>query len=375
MLIFLKAFAVFAGTIIGVGIFGLPYITAKAGFPVVLLYFSLMTPAVIYIHFLYGKVAWHTEKLHRFPGYVNEYLGTRWKNLAFLTATFGLLGALLAYLIVGGEFLRLYFSPYVGGGSTFWTLIFFGAGSLLVFRGIKSISWIELSLLFLFLVLFLVLFLRAIPSMNLGYFQAIDWRFFTFPYGVIIFSLWGLDLVPELKEMLKGNFKTLRRVIISGIIFSALVYLFFIIMIFGVTGPETSKEAFGEFSRVLGGSLVRLGFIFGVITTFTSFIALALTLQKTFWYDFGLPKNLAFIITCFAPLLLFFLGLREFIDIVGLVGAVSIGLGAIILLFLYRKFLEIKFAKKAPFYIYPLIGVFILGIIFEAIYLFLARAQ
>lgn len=373
MLSFLKPFSVFAGTIIGVGIFGLPYVASQAGFSILLFYFLIMTALAVFVHLIYGEIALGTERIHRFPGYAGEYLGPRWKKFTFFTTTTGLIGALLAYLIVGGEFLKLYFSPYFGGGSTFYTLLFFVAGTLLVFWGIKSISQVELTFLLLFLVLLVLFFTRALPLINLSYFQSIDWKFFTFPYGVVIFSLWGSSLIPEIKEMLKGNRRMLRLVISSGIIFSALVYLIFVITIFGVSGPATTKEAFGGFTQILGDGIIRLGFIFGVVTTFTSFITLALTLKKTFRYDFGVSKNLAWFIACFAPLLLFFLGLREFIDIIGFVGAVTLGLEAIILIFLYRKFLLVKFAKKVPVYLYPLIGFFILGIIFEAIYLFFVR--
>ena len=45
MLKYLKALSVFAGTIIGVGIFGLPYVASKVGFFVVVLYFLLIVLA------------------------------------------------------------------------------------------------------------------------------------------------------------------------------------------------------------------------------------------------------------------------------------------------------------------------------------------
>jgi len=370
---YLKALSVFAGTIIGVGIFGLPYVTMKAGFPVMIFYFLVITIFIIITHLLYGEIALGTEKLHRFPGYVSEYLGLRWKKITFFVNVFGLTGALLAYLIVGGKFMELFFAPYFGGSNIVYTLIFFAAGAYLVFRDIRSIAKIELSLLFLFLALLAVLFFKAVPFIDLNYFKAVDWKFFTLPYGVVIFSLWGNALVPEIKEMLGGSRNMLRLVIASGIILATIVYLLFIVTVFGVTGLATTKEAMAGFSSALGDGIVKLGFIFGVITTFTSFIALALTLKKTFWYDFGFSKNASWAISCFAPLILFFLGLREFIDIIGFVGAITLGLETTILIFLYRKFLAIKFSKKAPFFIYPLVGVLILGVIFEAIYIFFVK--
>ena len=103
---FLKALSIFLGTVIGVGIFGLPFVALRAGFFVVLLYFLVMILIAVLIHLLYGEVVLGTKKIHRLPGYVGEYLGEKWKKICFLVIVVGLMGALLAYLIVGGEFLK-----------------------------------------------------------------------------------------------------------------------------------------------------------------------------------------------------------------------------------------------------------------------------
>jgi len=384
MLNFLKALAVFVGTIIGVGIFGLPYVASKAGFFITLFYFLLMSGIVIVIHLIYGEICLETKGLHRLPGYVNKYLGNGWKNLSFLLIWLGLTGASLAYLIVGGEFLKFLFAPYFGGNTLIYTLIFFTAGSYLIFRGIKSISQIELFLLFLLFVILIIFFLKALPFINSDYLKTIDWRFLTFPYGVILFSLWGSAVVPELKEMLERNPRTknfsgetgkkkLKKVIISGISISALAYLFFIFIIFGTCGINTSKEAIFGFSQILGNSIVGLGFIFGIIACFTSFLTLGLALKKVFWYDFGLSKNLSWVIACFLPLFLFLIGMREFIDVIGVTGAFAIGGEGIIIVFLYKAFLEKKFSKKINPLLYLLPTFFIIGIGLQIFYFVVAK--
>lgn len=365
---FLKALSIFAGTIIGVGIFGLPYVASKAGFSVVLLYFLFITGIAVTIHLLYGEVSLGTITLHRLPGYAAEYLGPRWKKFTFLAMGLGLLGALLAYLIVGGEFLNSFFSPYFGENILIYTLLFWGLGTFLIFRGIKSISLIELILLLVFFGILAVFFIKASPFINIENFKGIDLRFFALPYGVILFSLWGSNMVPEVKEILGGDRKTLRRVIIFGILLAALTYLFFIFVIFGASGPFTSKEAISGLVYTLGDNVVKLGFVFGIITCFTSFIALGLTLKKMFWYDFGLNPNLSWFIACFFPFFLFLLGMREFIEIIGLTGAVAVGCMGIVIVFLYRAFLKKKLAQKMNplFYLLPIF--FILGICFEIYY-------
>ncbi len=373
MLKFLKALSVFAGTIIGVGIFGLPYVASKAGFFIVLLYFLLMAGIAIAIHLMYGKVALGVKGLHRLPGYAEQYLGFLWKKVAFLIIGLGLTGALLAYLIVGGEFLHSFLSPYFGGHSLIYTLLFFTFGAFLIFRGIKSISQIELIFLILFFSILITFFVKAFPFIDTNYLTNIDLKFITLPYGVILFSLWGSALVPEIKEIVGGDSKLLRRVLISGILLAALTYLFFIFAVFGASGVNTSKEAISGLSYILGDNIIKLGFIFGIITCFTSFIALGLTLKKVFWYDFNLSKNLSWFLTCFLPLSLFLIGLREFIDVIGLTGAVAIGCEGILIVFLYKEFLKRKLSQRMSPFLYLLPVIFVLGIFFEVYYFIFAK--
>jgi len=377
---FLKALSVFLGTVIGVGIFGLPFVAFKAGFFVVVFYFLFMALVAIFINFLYGEVVLGSKKMHRLPGYVGEYLGEKWKRVTFLVITVGLMGALLAYLIIGGQFLNFFLGPYLGGNSTLYTLLFFGLSAYLVFRGIKSISGIELSLLFVLFIILAVLFIKAFPSINISYFKTLNPKFLFFPYGVILFSLWGSAVIPEIKEMLParnvsssdaggaGSRIRLRRVIFWGTVIAVVIYLFFIFIVLGASGPATSEEAISGLEQTLGDKIIKLGFIFGVITCFTSFLTLALTLKKVFWYDFGIPKKFAWFLTCFLPLLLFLLGIREFIEVISFTGAIAIGVEGIIIVFLYRAFLKKKVSRSMNPLLYFLAGVFLLGIIFELIY-------
>ena len=365
---FLKALSVFIGTVIGVGIFGLPYVAYKAGFSIVLFYFLLMAGIAVLIHFLFAEICLATKGEHRFPGYVGRYFGSFWKRVTLLTGSIGICGSLLAYLIVGGEFLQSFFSPFFGGDSLLYTLIFFGLGAYFVFRGIKSISQIEFVLLFVLFAILILFSVRAVPFINTDYFSDINWEFAALPYGVILFSLWGMSIVPELKEILKGKRQELKKVIATGTLLSVLVYLIFIFIVLGVSGPNTSKTGMSGFINVVGNGTLVFGFLFGVITCFTSFLAVGLTLKKIFWYDFNVPKNIAWFITCFVPLGLFLIGFKEFIDIIGLVGALTIGIDGMIIIFLYRKFLQQKRSQAMNPLIYLAGLVFVLGIGLEVFY-------
>ena len=83
-------------------------------------------------------------------------------------------------------------------------------------------------------------------------------------------------------------------------------------------------------------------------------------------FDLDLKPNLSWFLACFVPLIIFFLGVRQFLPLVGFIGAIDLGLEAIILLFMYRSFLS-KRKRKPPVYIYPLGFIFIAGIIIEVV--------
>ena len=120
----LLALATFTGTIIGVGLFGLPYVTAKIGFLPMLIYFIILSAVLIFINLMYGEIALRTAKNHRLPGYARIYLNPAAARLGYLTTFIGLTGSLLAYVLVGGEFLKNLLGPMLGGSSFLYATIF-----------------------------------------------------------------------------------------------------------------------------------------------------------------------------------------------------------------------------------------------------------
>lgn len=367
MINFFEALAVFVGTIIGAGIFGLPYIALKAGFLVVLIYFLFLIALTSIIHLLLAEVSRDTNKIARIPGYAEEYLGEKWKKFSLIVSSLGLIGALLAYLILGGKFLALYFVPYFGGGEFFYTLLYFILGAVLVYQGIKSIAKTEIIMVAAFILILLLFFSQGLSFLRLENLFTFDAHYLIFPYGTILFSLWGLTLVPEIKEMVIRERKKLRLIICLGIAMAGIFYLLFIFIILGVSGPQTSLDALSGFTLTIGNGVARLGFIFGLLTTFTSFIALGLTLKKIFQYDLKLPEKSSWALACFSPLILYFLGIKNFIGVISFTGAVLLGLEAIIVIFIYKNFLIKRFQRPTPFWLYPLVGVFVIGLILQLI--------
>jgi len=374
---FIYALATLSGTIIGVGLFSLPYITAKVGFWVMLFYFIALGSVAIVTALMYGEVTMRTEGLHRLPGYAGKYLGPNAKKLTFFTNIIGFYGALLAYLVVGGQFLTDLFVPAMLQNS-YWlygfTLIFFLAGTLLILFDIKGIAQTELIGLILFFIILIVIFAKGFGSIKISNLSNFDPQHLFLPYGAILFSICGMALIPEVKEILRYNQKLLKKVIPLAILIPIITYLFFIILVCGITGSATSEKALDGLTGILGGKLIIFALIFGILTTFTSYIAMGLTLKKVFWYDFKISKHTAWFLSCFVPLVLFFLGINNFIDIISFTGGIMLAIDSVLVILIYLKAKKTGDKKPAyhlhipEFISYSIIFLFIIGAIYEIYY-------
>jgi len=372
MTIFLRALAVIVTTIIGVGIFGLPFTAAKAGFGLLILYILILGVVAIFFHLMFAKICCATPGKHRFPGYVRVYLGENAAKVSMTSLCLGMYGAQMAYLIVGGQFLGNLLSPVLGGNTFIYTLIFFILGSLLIYKGIKGISIVEVFIAALFFLILVIFLFRLLPDIKLANFSVVNTKNIFLPYGIVLFSLWGSSIIPELKEMVGNKQKMLKKVIVIGIVWAAIAYLAFTTAVVGFCGTATTSDAFSCISNRLGDGVTTLGYLLGAITCFSSFILLGLTIKKSFQYDFKWSENAAWAIAAILPFLFYLSGLKNYIEIIGLTGAVTIGIEGVLLFFIFKKISKKKKKGKVAWGYY-LLPIFLIVGVFLEIFHFLNR--
>jgi len=136
------ALASLIGTIIGAGVFGIPYVMAKSGIVFCLFYFLVLGAVALVLHLFFGEIILRTKQKHRLIGYTEKYLGKKAKLLVSFSIIFGTIGSLLAYIILNNNFLEIILPSslnhlYVG-------LILWAILSFFVFSGIKLISQVQL---------------------------------------------------------------------------------------------------------------------------------------------------------------------------------------------------------------------------------------
>ena len=368
---FLFALSVLIGTIVGAGVFGIPYVIAKSGIIPGFFYFFILGGAVLLIHLFFGEIVLRTKGKQRLIGYSQKYLGKWGKLLITIAVILGVAGALLAYLILAGDFLEILFSPYTNLTSFYFSLIFGVVLSYFIFRGIKLIAPTELFTNLLFFLVVVIIFSLCLPKVNFSNLPLFNLSDIFLPYGVILFSLIGWSAIPEITEILKTaeEKKSLKKIIILGNIIVIVFYILFTAGIIGITGGKTSTDALSGLIPFLGGKVIFLGALAGLITLADSFLILGLYLRNTFIYDLKISKNSACLTACGIPLILFLIGFRSFIGTIGFVGTVLGVIEGIIIILIFKKAKTMSdrqpeySLKIPPILLYFLMAIFILGAI------------
>ncbi len=334
---FLQATAILIGTMVGVGVFGIPFSFAKAGFWIGFLFLILVGLITLFLDFIYGEIVLRTHQPHQLVGYTQLYLGDIWKRVMFFSILLNTYAALLAYIIIAGEFLTNILSSvsYTSGGSL--SVWFFTIVSVLILWGLRTIAWIELGLSFLFIIVIGLIFGFGFSEINFSNFSSINPELWFFPYGVMLFAFGGLSAIPIQRRILGERENLLKKSILTAVAFVGVLYLIFGFTVFGISGEATSPDAISGLVDFLGGKIIFLGSLFGVLAVSTSYLMLGTGLLQIFNLDYGFGRKLSWLLVILPPFALFLGGLRNFIDVIGLAGGVAIGLEAFVLIWVYVR--------------------------------------
>lgn len=353
---FLHATAILIGTIVGVGIFGIPYVAAKSGFIIALIYLIGLGIIALLIHLFYGEIVSQTSGKHRLIGYAEKYLGKWGKRVATISAILGRYGALLAYIIVSGQFLKALFN----GSALNWSLIFFAFGALFVFLGLKIIAKAEFFMVLLLFATMVIIFIFGFGHINFDNLNNLNLSYLFLPYGVILFALGGTVAIPEMAELIQN--RRLKSAILLGTLIPIILFIIFVFVVVGVTGKNTTQEALIGLQNILGLKIMLIGLVFGVLALITSFLVLGLNIKKIFNYDYKINKHLSWFLACFVPLILYLIGLRDFISMIAFVGAVLGGINGIIICLIYSK---LKKAKLLPGFVILILTFGVLALMLQ----------
>lgn len=360
-----------SGTIIGVGMFALPYAALQAGFFLTAFYLLVFGIIVALTHLLYAEVTMRTKEDHRLTGYAGVYLGSRWKTATFLQGLITLWGTLLVYTIVAAGFFHIIFSwAGIVIPEVLWGIAFFLVGGAIVWGGDTKVGTQEiLFMLPMALIIILIFVLSFIsPHFSFDNLLSLDMSQWVLPYGITLFALSGFSAIPLLEHILtparkKGITVNYPFIIFTGTLIPTLLYLLFVWGVLGVSGLHTSEDALSGLVSSLGSKIVIVGAVLGILSLYTSFLAIGNELAKTFVEDYGMRRGVGFFLALGIPLLLYLLNLRDFITIAEFTGAVMGGYVGILSVLLFWK-AKVKGNETPPFsfHLPRFVGILVIGI-------------
>lgn len=322
------------GTTIGAGIFALPYVFSRAGFIFGFTELLILTALMLLIQLMVGEIALRTRGKKRILGYSELYLNKIWHRMLTISTIFASIGSLLAYLILAGNFISIIF----GWGIFLSTLLFFIIWFFFILIKARTFGKTEFYLgrLSIAFIIFIALFnLRYI---NIENFLTFDISNVFLPYGVILFAIAGAYVIPEMEEILGHDKRQLKKAIIFGTLIPVVAYLLFAVAIVGVSGSFTTPDAISGLAQALNSRLILIiGALAGLIAVFEASLSYGIYFKETLWYDLKINKWLAWILSGALPLSLFFLGARNFIKVIGVIGSVFLGFQFIMILWMHKR--------------------------------------
>lgn len=325
------------GTMIGVGILSLPFAVAQVG---ILVGFCAVILAALVSYLvlrLFGDLIMIRGGKARFIQVIGRELGHFGTGVAAFAYIGSIFGALTAFIIFGGQFLRVILFDVWPLTPVTASIVFFLLASFFTIGGSLFVARVQKLLIPLFLMLIVVLVLISLPHMTASHF-AIPLSFdgVGLAFGVLLFAFHGMSALPEMRDILGRKSYLLPKSIALGTIVVSAVYATFILTIIGVTGLRTTENAIPGLS-VLGHGVVIFASAIALLVTFTVYMNVASALTNTFLYDLRMRFIPAWLLTACVPLLIFLAGAQHVSSVLSVTGGVLGSLTGIMMLIAYER--------------------------------------
>lgn len=350
------------GTIVGAGIFALPGAAAASGFFPMALWGAFLAGAVLLLHLMFAEIVLRTGEKHRLPGYVRMYLGERAGTVSLLATLLGASGALLIYLVLFEDFIGALVPGIAGPVAVagYWAAV-----STLVVLGIKTVEKVELWMAALLILIIGYLSWSALPLAEPANILRVG-EDPLLPFGVLLFAFGGLGAIPEMQPFFGSSGKRYAAAVRLGMGISAVLYLIFTASFSAAFGTSIGDDITVPVA-VLGKFPLFLVAVFGIAAITSSFLVIGSYLKNTLRLDMAVSQKVAPLILLL-PLIAYAFGARNFVALVGLVGAVFTGASAFFIIWAWKRARKVTqeptYALRMPEWAaYPLLIVFLIGVV------------
>lgn len=331
---FMLAAGTLAGTIVGAGVFALPYVATKIG-TVTGLFYLCGAAAVYYcVHRMYAAVVVKNGTNHDFAGLARASLPRGPALLATLAVVGELSFTLVVYLALVPAFLALVFplTPFS------YVLLFWALGSLFVFARLAWQGLAELiGMLLVAGIIGVVLVAGGSTPLSTPTFISLDLAAAFLPLGTLLFAFMGRSaIIPLVREWRAARESfSLPRALFAGTFIPVLLYAVFIFAVLRVA-PSVAPEALNSLGFLPMGVLIALG-LMGFVTLWTSYFMIGANLKDVLHLDLNVPPWLAALFVLVFPLGAYFGGFQAFFDVITFTGSIFLALDGIFIVWMWRR--------------------------------------
>ncbi len=355
----LKAYFIIVSTIIGLGIFVLPYAFSVSGYYFFfwLIFWFL---AFFILHLIFGEILFQTKENHNLPGLSALYLHPKLKHLVWIFDYFGMLGVFLIYFIALEKFWSLItpLNPLLIKLIFAFLNIYFLLKDLPIFARFETT--LSLGILFVFLIISGSLaFNFNLENLKIALLNVKDPLL---PYGILLFAFAGTSALPVVYDLIGKDKKSYLKINFFSLLTISLIYLIYTLVVVGFLGINVSEESLQSlapyFSKIFLISTVLL------VTLNITFVDMAFYLKRGLIYDYNLNPKLANIVLIFSILPLAFLKPFGLIKVIDFISSVFLGFNLLIITLIYLRLKQKEYFQLPNFLVVVLALIFILGIIY-----------
>ncbi len=331
----LRAGATLFATVVGVGVFALPYVFARAGFFVGLVELIVLAIADLLLLLMYAEITVQTPGRQRFAGYIGRYLGSGGATIAAAVFLLSMFGSLLAFTALGGEFL----SVLTGWPQTVSAGCVAVVGALLTTGGLKAFSRLSVYFVLVIVGLYAALIVFAAPAFHVENLLTISPSVsaLVLPYGVILFALAGLGAVPEMHDLLERRYRHLPKVLMGAYAGIVSLYGLFAFMVVGASGAATTADAISGLAAVTHPMIIAIGTVLGLVSVVSIRGMVQIECIEALVIDSRIHRRLAWVLVAIVPFLAYLAGARVFVQIIGFVGGVLVSATSLLVIVAYER--------------------------------------
>lgn len=362
----LKAFFVLVSTIIGLGVFMLPYVFVHSGY-VFFLWMFLVVIAMFLVHLMIGEILLQTSTKHNLPSLAAIYLSPKLKNIVWIVDYLGMLGIFFIYLIV----LSKLWSSILPLEPLYIKLIFallniiFLAKNFLIFSRFESV--LALLIILLFIILSSAMFVNF--NVNNLYHSFFNVQNFWLPYGIMIFAFSGNSALPLVYDLIGKDKKKFFYVNFLALLVIAFLYLLYTISVVSFLGMNVSEESLHSLRQYLGNVFFILAVL--LVTLNITFVDMAFYLKRGLIYDYSFSPFQADLFLSLCILSLIFIDSSQIVFLANLVSSLFVGFNFLILCLIYLKLQKKLYFHLSNLAIFLLMAIFLSGICYSLYSIFI----